>query len=302
MLYFILAEAPPTKALLLDLPLELLDYIVSYLPLPSKACLVLCNKGLYQLYCIELKDNQLRFPRMPLIGRRYILTDAYHHRMTLLMQLENRHWACCGRCQKLHPCREFYPREINTHGPYERSCTSCVGIVDLCPCISLTIRDRNHIIEYIIGSKKRKLQLVRNGLLKNSQNDKNEHTLLHKCDAYLAARVDIELSITESNQLVSCSRYGTFFDGFAPWMRSLLVCPHVYLASCLQHPRARCAACDTYSEKYSSISDIITVRVSRYLGRDKWFGDSKSAADSHSTCFAYQWYRQSRNISDYTPT
>lgn len=117
MLYFILAEAPPTKALLLDLPLELLDYIVYYLPLPSKACLALCNKGLYQLYCTALKDNQLRFPRMPLIGRRYILTDAYHHRMTLLMQLENRHWACCGRCQKLHPCREFYPRKINTHGP-----------------------------------------------------------------------------------------------------------------------------------------------------------------------------------------
>lgn len=117
MLSFILAEAPPTKALLLDLPLELLDYIVSYLPLPSKACLALCTKGLYQLYNTVLKDDQLRFPRMPLIGRRYILTDAYHHSMTLLMQLENRHWACCGRCQKLHPCREFYPREIDTLGP-----------------------------------------------------------------------------------------------------------------------------------------------------------------------------------------
>lgn len=141
-----------------------------------------------------------------------------------------------------------------------------------------------------------------NGSLKDSQNDKNEHTLLHKCDAYLVARVDIELSITESNQLVSCARYDTFFDGFAPWMRSLLVCPHAYLASCLQHSRDRCAACDTYSERSSSNSDTITVRVSRYLGRDKWFGDSKSAANSHSTCFAYQWYRQSRNISDYTPT
>lgn len=52
----------PEKALVLDLPLEILDYIVSYLPISSKAGFALCPTSLHQLYSTVLQDEQLHFP------------------------------------------------------------------------------------------------------------------------------------------------------------------------------------------------------------------------------------------------
>lgn len=60
---------------------------------------------------------------------------------------------------------------------------SCAGIVDLCPCIALTARDRKHIVEYPRSRNKRKLELMSKGLLEDSQNDMNELSLLHECNA-----------------------------------------------------------------------------------------------------------------------
>lgn len=48
--YTRLAEVPTTKTVLLDLPPELLDHVLSYLPLSSNVCLILSCKGICQLY------------------------------------------------------------------------------------------------------------------------------------------------------------------------------------------------------------------------------------------------------------
>lgn len=111
------------------------------------------------------------------------LTEAYYHRMTFLTQLENHHWASCGRCQKLNPREEFLWGELNLRAPSKWTCMSCAGIVDLCPCIALTARDRKHIVEYPRSRNKRKLELMSKGLLEDSQNDMNELSLLHECNA-----------------------------------------------------------------------------------------------------------------------
>lgn len=83
----------PHEESLTNFPTELLDIVFSHLPLPSKVCLALGCKGLYQLYSSVLKTKELNFPRASRNGRRYIITEEYHHRMTLLLQLENHHWA-----------------------------------------------------------------------------------------------------------------------------------------------------------------------------------------------------------------
>lgn len=110
--------------------------------------------------------------------------------------------------------------------------------------------------------------------------------------------MDIELSTTETEQLISSARYDTFYDGKAPWLKLLYVCSHRTLASCIRQLGNGCAACDTYSTVASSDSEVKVVRVTRFLGREKWFGDPKSAADSQPTRFSQQWYRQCRPVGD----
>ena len=224
-----------------------------------------------------LQDEQLSFPRMGLVGDRYLETGAYHHRMTLLMQLEDRRWLCCGKCRKLHPWKEWDWHNVCTEGPLTRSCMPGAGIVDLCPCISLTIRDKSHIIGYLLGKRTGKLPfLMSNCLLRDSNNDlkkkkKRRHTLWHKCGAYLAARVNIELSITHGNQLLSSARYDVYPDIYAPWLPSLYICSHdLDLGLCLKGHRDICLLCDTFSDILSSNSDSTAVRISKYLGPDEW--------------------------------
>ena len=291
----------PKKALVLDLPLEILDYIVSYLPIPSKVCLALCSTGLYQLYSTVLQDEQLSFPHMRLVGDRYLETDAYHHRMTLLMQLEDHRWLCCGKCQKLHPWKEWDQHNVCMKSPLTRSCMPGAGIVDLCPCISLTIRDKSHIIGYLLGKRTGKPPfLVSNGLLQDSYNEKKKrYTLWHKCGAYLTAHVEIELSITHGSQLLSSARYDVYPDIYAPWLLSLYICSHhTNLDECLEVHRDACIVCDTFSDILSSNSGSTAVRISRYLGPDEW---RRNATPRRPPYFPHPWSRQMRDTTDYIP-
>ena len=138
----------PHEKSLTNFPTVLLDIVFSHLPLPSKVCLALSSKGFYHLYSSVLEAKELHFPRASPNRGRYIITEEYHHRMTLLLQLENHHWTCCGRCQKLHPRQEFPSFELQDP-PYKRKCMPWAGILDLCPCVALTIRDRKHIVDYL---------------------------------------------------------------------------------------------------------------------------------------------------------
>lgn len=79
--------------------------------------------------------------------------------------------------------------------------------MDLCPCVTLTIRDKSHIIDYLRGMKTGKLPfLLENGVLQDSYSDKiQQSTLWHRCDAYPVGKVDIELSITKVTSPLVCS-------------------------------------------------------------------------------------------------
>ena len=77
--------------------------------------------------------------------------------MTFLIQLENDTWACRGRCQRLHPRKEFPPRQLKKYAPQKRICEVWAGLIDRCPCISLTLRDCTHSIDYLEAPKTKKL-------------------------------------------------------------------------------------------------------------------------------------------------
>lgn len=102
---------PLDKCILLEMPTEILLQTFSYLPLPSQVCLAVSSKTLHRAFSSVLASKELRFPRMPRNGRTYVVTEEYNLRMALLIKLQNARWACCGRCQKLHPRREFSARQ-----------------------------------------------------------------------------------------------------------------------------------------------------------------------------------------------
>ena len=185
-----------------------------------------------------LAADELRFPQAPYFWERPIRNANDGKR--LLTQLEDSRWACCGRCQKLHPHSEFPEGVLEENGPFDRACMPCAGIVDLCLCIALTIRGRDHLVDYLKGtasdnsSKKRKLHHVNRGLLKDSWGGKEneQHSLVHECHATMEAIANIRLSVTKSGQFLVYSQYSTYLDFCDRRLLSAVyVCRHLTLDS-----------------------------------------------------------------------
>ena len=189
------------KRIILDLPTELLLQIFSYLPLLSQFSLALISKRFYQISGSALEAEELHFPRMRRNG--HAASSDYGLRMALLMMLENEKWACCERCQRLHPRKELPASQLN-HPPWRRTCMAWTGIVDLCPCISLTIHDRTRVVEYLKApqSYEPNSNLINKGLLK-----RNGQYLSHQCTTYPHVQIDMQLSLTNSEQLTTATRY-----------------------------------------------------------------------------------------------
>lgn len=68
----------------------------------------------------------------------------------LLRHLENPRWRCCSTCLKLHPASEF-PAEDLARTAETRTCVfgPLAGLVNLCPCINLTFRDKRKLVAKI---------------------------------------------------------------------------------------------------------------------------------------------------------
>lgn len=111
--------------------------------------------------------------------------------------------------------------------------------------------------------------------------------------------MNIELSITHGNQLLSSARYDVYPDIYAPWLPSLYICSHdLDLGLCLKGHRDICLLCDTFSDILSSNSDSTAVRISKYLGPDEW---RRNATPRRPPYFPHPWSQQMRNTTDYIP-
>ena len=241
------------------------------------------------------------------------MTEEYYQRMTLLIQLEDSRWACCARCQKLHPRKELSEslpsfQSLEDTSPWSRTCTRHAGILDLCPCVAMTLRDRKHIVEYLSGTTERQkpiLSFVRKGLLQDSLNEKGETCLSHTCPAYPSVQLEITLVITESGQLTSCAKYGASPSASRSTLNSIAACCCCgnglswYLDESATHTCGYCRARILPLPRPAASSKSRAVQVTRFLGRETWFADSKSSAGSAE--FDNQWWRQCRSESSYIP-
>lgn len=268
------------EPILFRLPMELLLEIYSHLPLQSKVCLALSCRDLYQLFKAAFDDDRLAFPRMPANERDvpYVQSEEYQVRMGLLKQLEDSRWACCGGCQRLHRREELEKRMGSP--PEIRTCKEGPWMVDICPCITLTARDRARIWEYLTWIEKNDkktrvgrrrpwqgINYIAKGALQLARNEENRWCFPHKCTAY--CDVKFELFLTEESMLITRGQYrfDSYFDAKIR-ASSMQLCPQV---------RSRyfefrwfpwhCPGCRTSAEKRSGPEPgKVTVLVTRNLG------------------------------------
>ena len=287
------------EPIIFRMPMELLLNVFSLLELPSQVCLAMSCKGLYQLFGSVLQADDLCFPRLSSRKGRYSQTKEYCSRMTLLVQLEYSRWACCAACQKLHPRKEFSLFYMSEYpSPRQRACKAWAGLVDLCPCITLTPRDKRRIMKYLggKGSDKKTINVVNRGVLKPSHNDEGEQCVSHKCRGYSMAKVDMMLSLSDDGQLVVCTQYEAPLTALR--MESIYICAHSTLRHCMfgkssLSPGAiwNCVCCHTCLVNLTKprTPEVIVAAVTRYLGRATW-----PKAGLHE-----DWIYQSRYWSDY---
>ena len=128
--------------------------------------------------------------------------------MKLLIQLEDSRWACCARCQKLHPRGEFYEMSL-VDDPTTWMCTWWAGLIDICPCLTLTLRSRKQIMEYLMRtvSDAHNINLVKKGLLEKSSNARGEKCLLHKCSADSTVILDAIFSLSDGDNPIACTQF-----------------------------------------------------------------------------------------------
>src|SRR5699024_5487493 len=101
----------------------------------------------------------------------------------------------------------------------------------------------------------------------------------HTCHAYQNIQAEFKLSVTESNQLISCDRYQTLPAAVATDMDVVPVCCNKSLSFYFSKstPIANCPSCHARTVALPSINANVRVaRVTRYLGRDKGVIDHES--------------------------
>lgn len=147
------------------IPQEIAELIFSLLTAPDQVCFSLSCKHLFVCLHLYLKAQQqgMKLPQLLPSERRpaILCPDAQKRlRIQLLLRLENDRWKYCGECWSLHSHSTWRAlranwrlllRQIQYDYGYRHPEQICsivyAGEVDLCPCLTITFRDKLHLIE-----------------------------------------------------------------------------------------------------------------------------------------------------------
>ncbi|KAN0070420.1 hypothetical protein V8E54_011289 [Elaphomyces granulatus] len=147
---------------ILDIPNELLRLILSNLDIADQACLALtCWASYHRVGPLVLDHPRLKSVQY---ASYYLAIATTCARIEFLWRLEkdhHKHWLYCAACFTLHPRSEFadctYQDNVDYNISYNnKSCTTRGSrIVELCPCIQLTFRQKVRLISYLKALRSR---------------------------------------------------------------------------------------------------------------------------------------------------
>lgn len=229
-LLHLLWKKVPKYSAILCLDERILQKICQHLSLVDQVCLSLSCKELYRLFGTIVKHKDLEFPRLLRIRNLILCVNSQDVlRNQLLLRLENRRWGYCAKCLKLHP-REEFTRHLLRQSALERSCTYYAGIADLCPCISLTIRGRDQLVQIL--KPPAKPAKTKYGPFEYDFDDRGQPGLGHVCEfstrSGYVVRVALVLVIKDTGQLCVAARHTTRFSYSDAHLTAepIFVCPH----------------------------------------------------------------------------
>jgi hypothetical protein len=232
----------PKYSTILCLHESILQKIYQHLSLVDQVCLSLSCKALFGLSGTIVKHKDLEFPRLLRIRNPILCVNSQDVlRNQLLLRLENRRWAYCAKCLKLHPRKQF-TRNLLRQPALERSCTYYAGIADLCPCISLTIRGRDQLIKILKSPAKP--AKTKYGPFEYDFDDRGQPSLGHYClfstRSGYDVRVALVLFIKETGQLCVAARHTISFSSSDAHLTAepTFACPHQDLLSLVPRNQA----------------------------------------------------------------
>jgi hypothetical protein len=195
---------------------EVVNALFKVLPPADQICFALSCRSLYNQFLAFLRaQNQWAFQLCPL-GKRPALfrniDSETRPRTDLLRRLENKRWRYCSGCWKLHPRSAWRiplsKKQLLFQKPY---CMPYAGRVDLCPCMTITFPDLDHLIGTLkIARQGYARTHYYDGLLENI--DRVSGTLRHDCTfkSHPAANVHVITTLNwdyKRKRLIATSQY-----------------------------------------------------------------------------------------------
>ncbi|KAL2865293.1 uncharacterized protein BJX67DRAFT_383032 [Aspergillus lucknowensis] len=258
----------------------------------DQICLFLSCVKFYREFEFAVNYDEFSFPRLLHTNTQPSANPENVPRNQLLVRLEDSRWAFCSACVNLHRRKEFTPRSALKISPFKRRCMPNAGIVDLCPCASVTYRDCLHIAKYLretsrgnpVRKPRARLRQVF-GLL----DLEGQRFWVHRCFALGDANTKVDLSyglilgdrpslgIADGPLTLSMlARYTIHCNPLAPVAdKPVFCCPHQDL---LDHIRSgeqwRYLPCGVRifgpRSESDSPSESVTMLVVRPLGNGGW--------------------------------
>lgn len=229
--------------------------------LVDRVCLSLSCKKFLNLFGTIVKHEELMFPGLS-YTKLPIVTENSRQvpRTELLLRLEDRHWAYCARCLRLHRRRGFIRPSLR-HPPLQRFCVQYAGIDDLCYRVLLTLRDRARLIQLF----KSPVWPIKdeNFPFRVLIDQKGKPCLQHDCyiatDNGCETRFHTTLQLAEANQLMARTQYRTFFSPSLARLTQMPVylCAHENLLTFIRSDLVlkACCYCGTEMEKRPTLGE-----------------------------------------------
>lgn len=154
------------------IPQEVMDMILTHLKADDQICLALTCKPLFYSFQLFLRDKKIELRQLfasPRRGTIYRKDELKYHqpRKEFLHRLEDRRWRYCAQCWNLHRHSAWhwywywpwpwsllhypkYSKKSNpTTTPLRSLCTPYAKTKDICPCLTITLPDKLHVIGMI---------------------------------------------------------------------------------------------------------------------------------------------------------
>ena len=239
---------------------DILQEILFFLPVQDQICFALSCKYLYIHFHAILMTENIRLPELlppetrPVLCRNVDIEQR--PRIKLLRQLEDSHWKYCSECWSLHPQslwripRSICPLILKLYCPpsYEPShCMEYTGRVDICPCLTITLRDKLHLIETCKLARERihyGREYYYNGILYHQSYGRLQRYLRHRCTFtdHPFAKVNVKTTMWVDEETLTFwvgSQYNFIYqEDSSKWLPSGLktpwMCPHKNTAGWLR--------------------------------------------------------------------